>query len=452
MIPKNVLYMNKIESAPARQYTSSIPANNNGDYLPGTKCTINIPTQPNTVLVASESYLKFTVAGITNGAAANGSIRLDKCGVHGCIQRIKVTNGSNEIQDLDNYGNLVGLMMTLQQSGDGFSGKQSIMSGTCPGSVALGSGEVINTTVGDRLSAYGVDVAAAAVVPPRTFGINLMSYVGSLCGDKYIPLFEMTGAPLTLELTFVSSALQFLCCTAALAAGNNFIVRDVEFMGTFIELSDDTIFKIKASQGGQPLQYVIQNYSNVQYNSLLLAGGSSVSIPVSAKYASLKSLFMTMRQFHGGSAQRFPYATTHFNLSQWRLRIGSQLLPSKAPNSIPEYYCELLKAIGSLSDVDHEPSINKYNYNMQVTVANNEGNANIAPVSISGCFALGFDCESYANANKDTIFAGMNTLNSDIYWNADFGTNAANIDVRFDIYALYDQVMIFENGNVRTVK
>ena len=32
----------------------------------------------------------------------------------------------------------------------------------------------------------------------------------------------------------------------------------------------------------------------------------------------------------------------------------------------------------------------------------------------SDCFALGFDLETYAAADKDRIFAGMNTLNSDI--------------------------------------
>ena len=64
----------------------------------------------------------------------------------------------------------------------------------------------------------------------------------------------------------------------------------------------------------------------------------------------------------------------------------------------------------------------------------------------SDCFALGFDLETYANADKDRIFAGMNTLNSDIFWNINFGSNASQPNVKFDYYALYDNVLVFENG------
>jgi hypothetical protein len=64
----------------------------------------------------------------------------------------------------------------------------------------------------------------------------------------------------------------------------------------------------------------------------------------------------------------------------------------------------------------------------------------------SDCFALGFDLETYANADKDRIFAGMNTLNSDIFWNSNFGANASAPNVKFDYYALYDNVLVFENG------
>ena len=62
------------------------------------------------------------------------------------------------------------------------------------------------------------------------------------------------------------------------------------------------------------------------------------------------------------------------------------------------------------------------------------------------CFALGFDLETYAAADKDRIFAGMNTLNSDIFWNINFGQQGADVTVRFDYYALYDNVLVFENG------
>jgi hypothetical protein len=457
MLPKTLQYMNKVESSVARQYVSSCPPENGtSGYGPNSKCRINIPTTPNTVLVASESFLKFDIGGVTvGGVNASPWIRLDKCGAHGCIQRVRVVHGSTEIQDLDNYGAIVGEMMALQQTSDGFSGKQNILCGTAPGSFVNGtSTEVLMTTVGERLNQTYATNAINTTVPNRTYALNLMSYVGSLCGNKYIPLFDMVSSPLSLEITFVSSLLKFLNVAVALA-NNNFTISNVEFIGTFIELSDEAIQSIRNSQGGQPLQYVIQNYSNITYSTTLYNGSAtSINIPVSARYASLKSLFCIPRRYADGLETYFPYSSTHFNINQWRVRIGSLLLPSKAPNSIAEHYAELLKAIGSLSDLNHEPSINWYNYNSITPPANVETATAASATTRSMCFALGFDLETYAGAEKDRIYSGMDTRNSDIFWNIDFNATGigADVVVRFDVYALYDQVLVFENGSVRVIK
>lgn len=453
MLPNNLQYMNKVESAPARQYTSTVqPLNGTGDYVQNSKCIINIPTSPNTVLVPSESYLRFKLSKITNGGTANPGIRLDKCGAHGVFQRLRVTHGSTLIEDIDNYGNLVALMMALQQTSDSFGGKMNILAGTSS-SLCDNDGEVICQTVGERLTTHA-DLAGGAEVPERIYGINLMSYLGSLGGSQYIPLFEMTSAPLTLELQLVDSALKFLCTNVALAAGNTFKISEVEFVGTFIELSDESINIIRASQGGQPLQYVIQQYANVPGSAVFTNGQTStLSLPVSAKYASLKSLFCTIRSNAGGAVRTFPYSSEHFNLKNWRVRIGSQILPAKPPDSIPEHYAELLKAIGSLSDINHEPSINMLNYNVIRPALVIEASTGLVDVVKSNCFALGFDCETYSGSNKDKIFAGMNTLNSDIFWLMEFGDPGANVpNVKFDFYALFDQVILFENGMTRIVK
>jgi hypothetical protein len=473
MLPNNLRYMNKVESAPARQYTSTIqPLNGTSSYVQNTKFIINIPTSPNTVLVPSESFLKFKLGGVTVGTADSNSIRLDKCGAHGCIQRIKTTHGSTEIENIDNYGALVSLMMPLQQTTDSFAGKMNILAGTAnsqyvTGSLTSGLGTVagavstvtntamtgeISTVyaIGERINQTNALVAATTSVADRTYALNLLSYVGSLSGSQYIPLFEMTSAPLTLEVQLVSSALKFLMTDTALNATNSFYVSDIEFVGTFIELSDESIKTIRESQGGIPLQYVIQQYANVPGN--IPAASSQFSLPVVAKYASLKSLFAIMRTNADGAVRRFPFSSEHYNLDYWRVRIGSQYLPAKAPNSIPEHFCELVKAIGSLSDINHEPTLNMGNYNQIGPSAVVESASQLSGSVRSNCFALGFDCETYSNSNKDKIFAGMNTLNSDIYWNFNFSVATPAGGIRVDFFSLYDQVIMFENGMTRVVK
>jgi hypothetical protein len=449
MLPKNLKYQNKVESASARAYSSAIqPQGGTNGYVAGNTITINVPTSPNTVLVPSECVLKFELAPITNGATANASVRLDKAGAHGVIQRLRVTHGSQELENLDNYGAIVGEMIALQQSADSSTGKLNVLAGLNPGMFSAGNAESYLSTVGEKLNGYSGNLAAAGTTARRTYCITLMSLVGSL-SPQYIPLFEMTSAPLTIQIQLVSSVLRFLASSQALAS-TNFTIDNVEFIGSFIELSDESISIIRNSLGGAPLQYVIQSYANYTSSSQLGVGATAISHPVPAKFASLRSLFCLMRLHADGATTFFPLSSTHFNILEWRLRIGSQLVPFKAPASMAEHYVELIKAIGSLSDVNHEPPINVYNYSTDVVpTANLETGGTMGVTSKSNCFALGFDLETYANADKDRIFAGMNTLNSDIFWNINFaglgGTIGAQ-NVRFDYYALYDNVLVFENG------
>ena len=65
MLPKNLKYQNKVESATARQYTSVIqPQNGTGPYIMGSTVILNIPTGRNLVMVGSESYLKYRLNDI----------------------------------------------------------------------------------------------------------------------------------------------------------------------------------------------------------------------------------------------------------------------------------------------------------------------------------------------------------------------------------------------------
>ena len=63
MLPKNLKYQNKVESASANAYTSNIaPQNGTGPYSAGQTIIINIPTRNNLCLIGSESTLKFSLS------------------------------------------------------------------------------------------------------------------------------------------------------------------------------------------------------------------------------------------------------------------------------------------------------------------------------------------------------------------------------------------------------
>jgi hypothetical protein len=92
MLPKNLKYQSRIESAPSKSYRSNIPPQNGtGNYGFGDTIILNIPTRQNLVLVGTESYLKFDVV-FTNPTAGN-YVRWDSCGSHGLIQRLRIFHG-----------------------------------------------------------------------------------------------------------------------------------------------------------------------------------------------------------------------------------------------------------------------------------------------------------------------------------------------------------------------
>jgi hypothetical protein len=108
-------------------------------------------------------------------------------------------------------------------------------------------------------------VTNAAGSVPRTYAITLLSILGSL-GNQYVPLFAMTSSPLRLEIQLVSNANMACCSPQALTS---FSITNVEYVASFLELSDSAMDIINNSLGGQPLQYVIPSFRNYVYTYAL---------------------------------------------------------------------------------------------------------------------------------------------------------------------------------------
>ena len=94
MLPKQLRYGSKVESAPAKSSRVNIALNNGtSGYNLSDTIIFNIPTRTNLALVPNESYLKFDLVGVVSPAA--NAIRWDSCGAHGLIQRIRIFHGYN---------------------------------------------------------------------------------------------------------------------------------------------------------------------------------------------------------------------------------------------------------------------------------------------------------------------------------------------------------------------
>ena len=430
MLPQTLKYTGKVESAPAQSYRTNIqPQNGTGPYTSSNTIILNIPTANNLVLCPTESYLKFKLT-LNN----TSTFRFDSCGAHGLIQRLRIFHGSNLLQDIDNYGLLLAKMLfALQVPDDANKGKYNILNGNRAD---------INTTSGTTI--FSGDGGLTTSFTNRYFALNLVSILGTLCSSQYLPLFAMTSAPLRMELQLVASANQALC---DLSGNITYQMDQVEYVGNFIKLSDSAMEMIHGSLSGSPIQIALPDWSNYQYTYALTNNTSTqVNMAIPAKYSSLKSIFVTVRQ-NTGAQGFFPFSSTAQGLTSYFFRIGSQILPSKNPDNYAEMFAEVVKALGSMSDILYTPTISFATYfnsasahlDTQITTVANMATTN------SGNFCIGIDLENYVNAPKSTIFAGYNSNTDDIFVVMNH-TGVQTGTVRYDAYACFDSVLVFENN------
>ena len=472
MLPKNLKYQTRVESAPARSLRSNIaPQSGTGNYGFGDTIVLNIPTTRNAVLNSQDSYFKCDIE-LGSGAVANQQIRWDSCGAHSIIQRLRIFSGSNLLEDIDNYNMLAKILFDLQIPGDASEGKMTILSGTrrdrntqLPAIADVAGADVaalvasVNARIalltnanrqtlqinsGESLTNGGADNNYTA---KRTYCLNLISILGTL-SNQYFPLFACSSAPLRFEITLAPNAISCINSVNALNGGDNPILKvsNVEYVANILELSDVAMGMIQSSLNGQPLQYVVPSYKNFQFTQSNLQNVATVlQVPIAAKYSSVKSIICSIRD-KPATLNYFPFSSTTTGITSYYFRIGANVHPQKQPDTLPEMFSELLKAISSMSNIDHHPAIEISTYSLNASPQCNT--SALMSNTSSGSFYLGIDLENYANSSnfKDSVFSGYNSNTEDIYAVINLTPPAATTAVRIDSFCMFDSVLVFENS------
>ena len=445
-LPSNLKYQSKTESAPARRFLTQVQPQGGTSFSQGETITINLPTRANTCLIPSESYLKGTLNLVVGVATA--ATTLESCGFHAFIQRIRIFHGSNLIEDLDNYQQLAKVLYDFQAPEDTVKGRFSVTAGTNPDFSVLqaaAAGDVLNAASVNRGRALGVLGVATHSYP---FALNLISLVGSLCGDKYLPFFACSAAPLRVEIVLVSSAARALMNRTG--AITSFSMTGVNYCGEYLEINDAAVSSIQAASSS-PMQMVIPSYRSYTNSATIPAANQTeVSFPIPAKFSSLKNIFVVTRSSAATAVDsQFPMSHCAFgngtsNVTRGpQFRIGAEVLPSTAPLSHAEMYSEAIKCFGSIADLQNQPSITNAAYTLDAPVA--VTNINTASTTESGDFVIGIDTEVYQSTSGQSIFNGTNTNTSDIFAIINY-YSAGGITALQTAFAAYDQVLVMENG------
>lgn len=353
-------------------------------------------------------------------------------------------------EDIDNYSQLAKILYDYQASEDAVKGRFAITSGTNPDYTVLSdlSGGVVGNAASiNRGRALGALAPAGTFSYP--FALNLVSLVGALSGERYLPLWQLVAAPLRVEIVLQTSAER--CLMRLGGAITNFSLSGVNYCGEFLELPDAAISAINASSSS-PMQMVVPSWRSYT-NSATVPNTTQtqVSFPIPAKFSSLKSIVVASRNNAAvGVAGQFPLSHCAFGLGSsnsigYQVRIGSEVLPSTAPVSMPEIYSEALKCFGSIADLQNQPSINNDAFTLDAPVA-----VTTLPGSYltnSGGFLVGIDTEVFQNVDKSSIFAGTNTNTSDIFAIMNYYQSSGGaITILQTAFACFDQVLVMENG------
>lgn len=417
-LPQKLNYNSHISASHSRQYTSEINCQNTNNHATSSTAIINIPNGRNLFIDGQSLSLQMDMV-VTPTPGANTVVSLDRCGAVGAIERLRIFSGSNLLQDVNGYGNLMAMLTSHQHSHDNIKGRGAVLGGTSSNLIGHSFGTITD----------GTSATARFVVP-------LTSMLST--SDKYFPLHALSG-PLRLEIQFVSSALKLVTSTRAITSIN---FNNVKLIASYLEVSDAGMNIINKAQNGRPFEYVCTNFANFQSNVTVANGVESrFNLPIPAKYASTKSLFSTLRAHSAGAVNKLPYDSVSTGLEEYTLTIGSQVMPSQPVKGLPNMLLELDKAFGVASNTLAPCGYVKSQY----TTESPAGNA-----TNSNAFAIGMDLESYSG-KMEGVYRGMNTTASDLYLNLVF-SGAQTGAIKVDTYVSFDQMVSIDDSGVPVVQ
>ena len=329
-LPAKLLFNNKINSSYARNFNSVIQPQNTSNYALGQTAIFNIPCMRNQVLSGADTLLALKLR-IRNASGAANTAYLNKGGIAAAIQRLRIFSGSQLLCDIDNYGNLLSLLTSWQSSMEHSKGKLQQLQGTGD----IKGLQLLNNAAAALVASPTLVPAPNPAIDGFDFCFPLLSILSLT--DNYVPLWAMaSNGSLRVEVQFVSTFTQFIGSITAVQAsadGVNTVFNDCKIIPNFFELSDAAMQIIESSLEGKPVSWVCQSYSNYVFNATLGTVTTNISMPIPAKFNSLKALYITMRNYPDGALTFFSDEFSKFRLSQYTTRIGSRVIPAdRTPN------------------------------------------------------------------------------------------------------------------------
>jgi hypothetical protein len=287
--------------------------------------------------------------------------------------------------------------------------------------------------------------------------------------DKLIPIGQLYD-DIRIEIS-TASFIEGMVWLQAPAIANPYAILDLQYELQIVELADE----------GQKIVESVTPFTNPVYlhcnswrhfvSALPAAYAGTYSALVPARFASLKSIVVLPRRAAEIISPLAYSTSSRMNpcIASYWFRVGAYMVPQRAvtlyslsnTGGAGEGFAELTKSWHAFNKPDATSGIPYNQYNVvdlavaDPTIGGMGAAGQIVPVagvnllanSHQNAFMIAQDFEAFAN-KTDILLSGMNTLSSQIFfeanisWNAQVPTQAFTIDY----YANFDQILVLENG------
>jgi hypothetical protein len=428
-LSSDLMYNIKPSAARSRNYRASILPTNKNNFKPNDTCIVYIPGgRRGTYLDTKQSYYRMTVK---NPDTVN-AINLDGTGA--CIiNRVDIFHGSNLIETIQGYNILANYIFDMQTN-------------------------VANRMSLSNIYGFSSDGERSGIVIAAGQSITLcMPFISGVIGstiDKMVPL-GILADDIRIEMVFESAIIGVV--TSSTGASLGFEVIDMQLELTIVELSDEGESMVRSVAPVNEPIYIHGSSFRHFSNSMNANTSGQYSCLVPARFCSLKSIAMIplrSTEYMDGAS----YSTgSRINpcIDSYFFRVGSQIIPNRPvtlfnnnnTGGYGEGYAELLKSWHGLHTYAYVSSISSTEYNRNDSAIT--GTKIAAPSTTRNSWNNGFviaqELESMSH-KSDIILSGMNTLSSQLFFEATINQTGPSVPYNLNFFACFDHIIVIQDG------
>lgn len=410
----------------------------NSTYNPTEIIRIEIPTSSNNIhLFGKDSFIEGKLNIPVNAPLAGSGGEIDG-NVYSFFSRMRISHGSNVVEDTQNCGRLWHVLNDIQKVNDA-RGEDSITKLAYYDGTANGSSAGL---LQSHLKGAVVVVAAGQGALQLPFSFTLPSAIfGSLC-EKSIPLSECTASSFYIELELNSLGNWFADNGGVPSVYGACTISDVYYNAKCAVLPPDVHGLLMASCGGK---IVIPAVSFKSEAKSVPQASTSFNDKFAYQVSSANAFlwWMTTAGANGASTVRSITSRNSKGLTEWQLNINGEMYPSDMIRGKPRNLNELLRAFDMLSS---NLGSGVLDYNTYASAGTDlgtiAGDANTVNVPHKR-FVAGIDLNRF-NQTHETLLSGTNTVGQSINLVANF----AGVGEAQTLYSalMYDVLFTIQDG------